>query len=298
MKENEMKPQADPVLDAELAQMAEEVPPMPSDFHEKWMNAVRAEAQKSAPAAENTDKTEAKPPVSLTRWTRILSIAAVFVFLIGGTILYRNSRKTLTTAAFRTEAKNAVMAAEEMTAAGTVSDEREEAEFPGGNAAEGAVMMAAESAVSETVYEDYAVSEEAASYEGAAEYAAADYAAEEEAGISEAAEADLSAYEAAPMAAMKAAEAPVPTGMPTEAPAESAMESMTEAEEAPEAETVPEAEKAPEQEAEAEPEKTGFMQQAGAFLTDMGDFLLAALPYLAVLAVPAAAALVIRRKKK
>ena len=61
MKENEMKPQADPVLDAELAQMAEEVPPMPADFHEKWMNAVRAEAQKSAPAAENKPEEEREP---------------------------------------------------------------------------------------------------------------------------------------------------------------------------------------------------------------------------------------------
>ena len=46
-----------------------------------------------------------------------------------------------------------------------------------------------------------------------------------------------------------------------------------------------------------EPENAGFLQAAGAFFTDMGDFLLAALPYLLVLAVPAAAALVIRRKK-
>ena len=301
MKENEMKTQADPVLDAELAQMAEEVPPMPADFHEKWMKAVRAEAQKRAPAAESTE-TEAKAPVSITRWTRILSVAAVFVFLIGGTILYRNSRKTLTNAAFRTEAKNAVMLSAEVPAAGAVPEGQEETEASGKDAIEGAVMMAAESAVEETVFEEAAVPDEAALYEEDAEYAAADaaaeYAAAEEAVMPEAAEAELGAYEAAPMAAMKAAEMPAPIGMPTEAPAEQVVESMTEAEEAPEAETVPEAEKAPEQEEEAEPEKAGFMQQAGAFLTNMGDFLLAALPYLAVLAVPAAAALVIRRKKK
>lgn len=52
-------------------------------------------------------KTE-KKVVSLTRWTRILSIAAVFIFLIGGTALYRNSRGSLMPAADKTEA--AVMA--------------------------------------------------------------------------------------------------------------------------------------------------------------------------------------------
>ena len=46
-----------------------------------------------------------------------------------------------------------------------------------------------------------------------------------------------------------------------------------------------------------EPEQTGFLPAAGAFFTDMGDFLLAALPYLLVLAVPAVTALVIRRRK-
>ena len=294
MKENEMKPQADPVLDAELAQMAEEVPPMPADFHEKWMNAVRSEARQSAPAVENT---EIKAPVSLTRWTRILSIAAVFVFLIGGTILYRNSQETLSSAAFRTEAKNAVMLSVEAPAAGAVSEEREEAEAPEKDAAEGAVMMAGESAVSETVFEDYAVPEEAASYEETANDAAA-YDASEETVMSEAEEADLGAYEAAPMAAMKAAEKPAATLMPTAAPTLSATESAPEAEEVAEEETAGETEEEPGQEAEAAQEEAGLIQQAGAFLSDMGSFLLAALPYLLVLAVPAAAALIIRRKKK
>ena len=96
---------ADAGLDEALAQMAEEVPPMPADFHDKWMNAIRAEAAQNASAPE--EKTE-KKVVSLTRWTRILSIAAVFIFLIGGTALYRNSRGSLMPAADKTEA--AVMA--------------------------------------------------------------------------------------------------------------------------------------------------------------------------------------------
>ena len=97
--------QADPELDAMLEQMSGEVPPMPADFHDKWMNAIRAEAAQNASAPE--EKTE-KKVVSLTRWTRILSIAAVFIFLIGGTALYRNSRGSLMPAADKTEA--AVMA--------------------------------------------------------------------------------------------------------------------------------------------------------------------------------------------
>ena len=47
-----------------------------------------------------------------------------------------------------------------------------------------------------------------------------------------------------------------------------------------------------------EAEQPGLLQQAGEFFTDMGDFLLAALPYLAVLAVPAVAALLLGRRKK
>ena len=47
-----------------------------------------------------------------------------------------------------------------------------------------------------------------------------------------------------------------------------------------------------------ETRETGFLQDAGAFLSDMWDFLLASLPYLAVLAVPALVALIFRRRKK
>ena len=293
MKENEMKSQADPVLDAELAQMAEEVPPMPADFHEKWMNAVRSEAQQIAPTVENTER---KAPVSLTRWTRILSVAAVFVFLIGGTILYRNSKKTLTSASFRTEAKNAVMLSGEAPAAGAIPEEREETEVPEKDAAEGAVMMAAESAETEMVMEEYDVPNEAASYD------AGDYAAEyddvEEAVMYEAEQANLGAYEAAPMAAMKAAEMPAATLMPTEAPMLAAAESAPEAEEVSEEETAGETEEEPGQEADTAQGEAGLIQQAGLFLRDMGSFLLAALPYLLVLAVPAAAALILRRKRK
>ena len=84
--------QNDPELDALLDQMAEDVPPMPADFHDNWMSAIRTEAKQAAPAAEEKEE---KKPVSIVRWTRILSVAAMFVFLIGGTLLYRNTKGTM-----------------------------------------------------------------------------------------------------------------------------------------------------------------------------------------------------------
>ena len=96
------------------------------------------------------------------------------------------------------------------------------------------------------------------------------------------------AYEAAPATAAL-------TAAPTEAPAAALTAAPTAAlTAAPTA--APADTPAPAEEPEAE--ETGFLPAAGAFFTDMGDFLLAALPYLLVLAVPAAAALVIRGKKK
>ena len=61
---------------------------------------------------------------------------------------------------------------------------------------------------------------------------------------------------------------------------------------------VPEEAETDTSEAEQTEEAPGLLRQAGEFITDMGDFLLAALPYLAVLAVPAVIAAVLRRRKK
>ena len=113
----------DPELDDALAAMAEEVPPMPADFHDRWMSAVRAEAGNTAPAAEEGPR---KAPVSLARWTRILSVAAVFVFLIGGTLVYRNSKKTLSLAP-AAEMSHAVMAGGEAPAEDSGAELRPEA---------------------------------------------------------------------------------------------------------------------------------------------------------------------------
>ena len=318
MKQTEMDKtlQADPELDAELAQMAEEVPPMPADFHAAWMSAVRAEAAKNTPAPEKKGQ---KPVVSLTRWTRMLSIAAVFVFLIGGTILYRNSRKTLSGAVFMPEAKNAALKAEDAPAAETAA-ETEEAYEDSAAAPEEAMEEAMEEAAAAEEAEEvtalmlYDAGEETAGaaldaeqeaepamFGAAAGGAVTAEASEAAYEASEASEAPEAAYEAgeayeaeeaAPMAHMKAAEVAL-TALPTAAP------TMT-PEPAADAEQREEAEEEPVEAPEAEEAGTngGFIQEAGAFLTDMGDFLLAALPYLLVLAVPAAAALIIRRRKK
>ena len=290
MKKNELKAlPADAVLDAELAQMAEEVPPMPADFHARWVNAVRAEAAKAVPETE--EKTQ-KNPVSIVRWTRILSVAAVFMFLIGGTILYRNAGKTLTSPIVAQEKK----AAEQD--AGAVAAEEPEVLYM--NAEEPAAVGAA-GAAEET--EDAAVPEMhilmAEAYEEAPQADAEAPMMDAEAMVTDAAEEDASAeaaYENYGEARTNKAAEGGALMMNAAEKASGAAASATAAptEPAPE----PEEESEPEREAETPAEENGFLQSAGAFFTDMGDFLLAALPYLAVLAVPAVIALVIRQLKK
>lgn len=262
----------DPELDTMLDQMAEEVPPMPADFHDKWMNAIREEAKQNVPAAE--DKAE-KKAVSVMRWTRMLSIAAVFLFLIGGTILYRNSRGSLMPVLNAGQMDTAVMtdevpaAVEEPEAERT--EEAAEADQPF-RRKETVTLMAAAGSIKESAMNETAVnSTDAAEAYGDNEAMATG------AVVEEAAE-----------AAYDTAEEPMPlplmTGMPTE-PVFEQTEAVAE-------ETF--------ETGKEEPEKTatGLLRQAGEFMTDMGDFLLAALPYLAVLAVPAVFALILRQRKK
>ena len=250
----------DEELNVILEQMAEEVPPMPADFHARWMNAVRAEAQGTASAAEDTTQ---RKTVSLVRWTRILSVAAAFVFLIGGTLLWRSTKQSLSVSApaEKREAE-AVLAAEEdlsMTDGdgSFVEDEDADADLSFQMKAAGA-MMNSFAASSEMMAAGAAVPEKEAEE--------ADYAMESAC--------EAAAFEAAEPAPAAAEPAAAPTAAPAATP-----------------------EPSPEPTVTPEPEKTGFLQDAGAFFSDMGDFLLAALPYLLVLAVPAAAALVIRKKK-
>ena len=300
--EAEQMPVTDAELDAALAQMAEEVPPMPADFHDRWMNAVRAEAGSTAPAEEPAPK----HTLSIVRWTRILSVAAVFVFLIGGTLLYRNSKKSLSSpVSFEAEKQDAVETAVEPAtelAAGAVMETAEEAEEA---AAEEPLMMesymqaAAVDGAAGVPADEEAEDREALKAAGAVQNAftaapkeAAETDAEEadyamEAAYEEESAMEAAAYEAAEEAAMPAptkALTPAPTAAPTASPTVEPTASPTV-----EPTAVPTV--------EPEPEQTGFLPAAGAFFTDMGDFLLAALPYLLVLAVPAVTALVIRRRK-
>ena len=260
--ETEKTLQADPKLDAVLEQMADEVPPMPADFHDKWMSAIRAEAKQEAPAAE--DRKE-KKIVSMNRWTRILSVAAAFVFLIGGTVLYRRAKyynadeecldfdmtPAVMTAAPETASEEAVYAE---TAAGAVKTEGAVNAAPAAKEASSAAK-AASNAEEPAVYDMEPMMAMDAAMEDTAEEAAAGYEAAAE-------------YEAAEMPAAE----PAVTASPTAA-------------------VTPEA--------TAEPEETDDrLARVKEFVADMGEFLLAALPYLLVLAVPAAAALVIRHQKK
>ena len=261
--ETEKTLQADPELDAVLEQMADEVPPMPADFHDKWMSAIRAEAKQQAAAAE--DRKE-KKIVSINRWTRILSVAAAFVFLIGGTVLYRRSKYY---DAFEEEMDFDMTPAVMTEAPETASEEAVYAETAAGAVkTEGAVNAASAARETSTAAKSASNAEEPVTYdmepmtamdavmEDAAEEAAVEYETAAE-------------YEAAEMPAAE----PAVTASPTAA-------------------VTPEA--------TAEPEEEADDRLAGVkgFLADMGEFLLAALPYLLVLAVPAAAALVIRHRKK
>ena len=274
--EAEQTPVTDAELDAALAQMAEEVPPMPADFHDRWMNAVRAEARNTAPAEEP----ERKHPVTVVRLTRILSAAAVFLFLIGGTLLYRNTKKTLSA-----------------SVPPAATEEAEEAE-------EAAAETCMQTAAVESVVEETFVLKAAGAVQNAVPAAAKEEPAEAEESTADEADyfMDAAVYEAAPAmeapvfgaaedAAMPAptyAPTPEPTASPTSRPTVSLTAAQTVALTA-----VPAAGPAE----KSEPEQAGFLPAAGEFFTDMGDFLLAALPYLLVLAVPAVTALVIRRRK-
>lgn len=59
------------------------VPPMPEDFHAGWMQKVEEEAM------EKKNRTE--KPIRKTVMTRVLSAAAALVFVVGGTLLTRDT---------------------------------------------------------------------------------------------------------------------------------------------------------------------------------------------------------------
>ena len=152
-------------LDAELAAMADEAPGVPADFHAKWTAAVRAEAENHAEsrpesaseddlrkAIDTPDDGEADSESrNVRRQLRyILSAAAVFVFLIAGTMVTRSQRAKKGPSAETTPAA-VLSSVSSSDAAGAA----EEAEYE-------ALDYAEEAAA----YADY---EEAAEYDEAAE---------------------------------------------------------------------------------------------------------------------------------
>jgi hypothetical protein len=175
-------------LDRLLEEMAEETPEMPADFHARWTKQIQEE-QKAHKHSERTRQTR-----------YILSAAALFVFLVGGTLITRgwNKRNQAVTAPapqakvmYSVDAGGAAMQADALQAA----EEREEAaeadkaapmeEAPvmaaqmkeasgmAGNAAEAPDMMMAEAAESAAEEEVYGEAAEAPAMKEAVKDAAA-----------------------------------------------------------------------------------------------------------------------------
>lgn len=73
-----------------MSPLNEEVPDMPENFHAQWTALVKEDAMKQ----EETCKV-----APMRRWTRILSVAAALVFVVGGTLLTKDSLSPARTSA-------------------------------------------------------------------------------------------------------------------------------------------------------------------------------------------------------
>ena len=135
-----------PEMDALLAEMAEDAPEMPADFHERWTRAVRAEAAASA----GPEQKETRPRRGWTvQARRLAGAAAVMIFLIGGTLLSRDSlrEKTLQTTAVQAPRTESAEHEEAPAAAGESAAERAgEAETAAAGADAARLAYAAEEA--------------------------------------------------------------------------------------------------------------------------------------------------------
>ena len=277
MKENREE------LDRLLEEMAEETPEMPADFHARWTKQIQEE-QKTRRHSERTRQTR-----------YILSAAALFVFLVGGTLITRgwNKRNQAVTApAPQAQVMYSVDAAGSNALKADVlqaAEEREEA-AEADNAApmEEAPVMAAQM-------------KEASGMAGNAAEDAAE-AAEEEVFYEVAEAPDMMMAEAAESAAEEevygeAAEAPAMKEAAKDAAAKRAEEPAEAAAAAGTAETETAAVKetgkteAAAKPAEAPKEENGFIS----FMRDFARFSLKALGVLAVIAAVAAAVIAGRR---
>lgn len=99
MKDNRQPDSVSSALDQELSRMAREVPEMPESFRQGWRSVLRQEAAGASAPEKILPLTQKAPPASEPAsapapgrrfpgsWRRGLSIAAVFLFLLGGTLL-------------------------------------------------------------------------------------------------------------------------------------------------------------------------------------------------------------------
>lgn len=72
-------------LSSELDHYAANLPPVPATFHSRWTAAIREEQQEVSMENKQDRKT-----LTRRQWTRMLSVAAALVFVIGGTALTRD----------------------------------------------------------------------------------------------------------------------------------------------------------------------------------------------------------------
>ena len=172
-----------PDLDELLKQLGEETPDMPPDFHNRWMEAIRKEGRgKSDTGTENKRKGSAQ-------WIRLAGVAAVMVFLIGGTLLSRDSFRTGSVSgngssvpdAISVKKQNHLQMTEEADAAAGSREEETEEEDMAEQVPEPAEELSAETMglyaawdagameeAGEAACEEDALPEEAAEYDAAA----------------------------------------------------------------------------------------------------------------------------------
>ena len=79
-----------------MSPLNEEVPDMPENFHAQWTALVKEDAMKQE---------ETRKVAPMRRWTRILSVAAALVFVVGGTLLTKDSLSPARTSAPQSPAR-------------------------------------------------------------------------------------------------------------------------------------------------------------------------------------------------
>ena len=125
-------------LDRLLSALADEAPDMPADFHQRWTGAIAelpqsapqaaapthgAAAKESVPGAPSVKASESTSPATppaiqsmnaprrvrklSPAWSRLISAAAVMIFLIGGTLLTRDSLRLQSMQASKSNARTA-----------------------------------------------------------------------------------------------------------------------------------------------------------------------------------------------